>query len=317
MLDAEVGALLDVLNSGFPSSIHTMTAAEAQAVDRSRRRETDNIDDVKSADDVRIDTATGPVRVRVYQPHAVSGSILPVVVFFHGGGFVLCSIETHDGFCRRMSKALEAVVVSVDYRLAPGHIAPAAAEDAYAALLWTVSEHEELSIDPGRVIVAGDSAGGNLAAVVSIMARERGGPAIAQQVLIYPMLDPSTHRESYGEFGHGYYNTIEAMEWYWANYLGGDRLPDPVWLAAPMRDVDHRGLPPAIVVTAGADPLSSEGREYAGMLKAAGVPVLHRHYPGLFHGFLTMHPFGPGASARDLLWRDILSRSATIKKENA
>ncbi|WP_204010121.1 alpha/beta hydrolase [Sphaerimonospora thailandensis] len=304
MLDTEVSELLKVLNEGFPP-VHRMTGAEARAVVAARRVPVDNLDDVRSAEDRTIDTDDGPLRLRIYHPHDEGGAPLPVIVFFHGGGFVFCDLDSHDGFCRRMSRHTRSVVVSVDYRLAPEHRAPAAARDAYAAVKWVADNAAELGADSGRIVTAGDSAGGNLAAVVCLMARDLGGPPIAAQVLIYPVVEPSFDSDSYRRYATGYFNTRAAMEWYWQQYLGGDAVPEPAHQVAPLRAADHAGLPPAVIVTAGLDPLCDEGRDYAAALTRSGVPVIHRHYPGLFHGFLTIAALGPAVSARDLLWTDI------------
>ncbi|WP_055480017.1 alpha/beta hydrolase [Sphaerimonospora mesophila] len=306
MLDMEVSGLLQVLDQGFPP-VHLMTGAQARAAVAARRVPVDNLDDVQAAEDRVIDTEDGPLRVRIYHPHGDGGEPLPVIVFFHGGGFVLCDLESHDGFCRRMSKHTRAVVVSVDYRLAPEHRAPAAARDAYAAVRWAARHAAELGGDPNRIVTAGDSAGGNLAAVVCLMARDLGGPPIAAQVLVYPVIEPSFDSDSYRRYATGYFNTRDAMRWYWRQYLGGDTVPEPAHHVAPLRAADHAGLPPAVVVTAGLDPLCDEGRDYAAALARCGVPLVHRHYPGLFHGFLTIAAFGPAVCARDILWADITS----------
>ena len=230
------------------------------------------------------------------------------MVFLHGGGFVFCSIESHDGFCRTMSRALGAVVVSVDYRLAPEHPAPAAADDALAALRWVHEGAARLGVDPRRVAVAGDSAGGNLAAVTALRARD-AGLALAGQVLLYPVIEPDFESESYRRYATGHFNTRAAMEWYWTQYLGGHptatALPDPPEHVVPSRARRLSDLAPSVVVTAGRDPLSSEGCRYAGLLRDAGVPVRHRHYPDLFHGFATIGPFPAAAAARELLWHDV------------
>jgi acetyl esterase len=312
----EVQTMLAVLDGGFPA-VHEMSGPDARAAVAARSMPVDNLDDA-DADDREFPGPDGPVRIRVYRPRDAQQGLRPGVVFLHGGGFVLCSIESHDGFCRRVARNTGAVVVSVDYRLAPEHPAPAAAEDAYAALAWVAEHADELGVDPDRILTAGDSAGGNLAAVVSLMARDRGGPAVAGQVLVYPAIEPDFESKGYRDFGAGHFNTREAMEWYWRLYLGDVDVPAdatyPPEYVAPLRAASLAGLPPAIVVTAGRDPLHSEGRLYVAALRDAAVPVRHRHYPELFHGFVTIGPFAPGAAARDLLWSDIaalLERTST------
>ncbi|MDF1604715.1 alpha/beta hydrolase [Nocardioides sp. YIM 152315] len=303
----EVQAMLTVLDGGFPK-VHEMSGPEARALVAARAQPVDNLDDA-DADDREVPGPGGPIRARVYRPRDARPGPRPGIVFLHGGGFVLCSIESHDGFCRRVARHTGAVVVSVDYRLAPEHRAPAAAEDAYAALVWTAEHAAELGVDADRILTAGDSAGGNLAAVTSLMARDRGGPTVAGQVLIYPVIEPDFESKGYRDYGVGHFNTRAAMEWYWKLYLGEADVPAdapyPPEQVAPLRAPDLAGLPPAIVVTAGRDPLHSEGRKYVDALRAAGVDVRHRHYPELFHGFVTIGPFGPAAAARDLLWSDI------------
>lgn len=304
MLDQEISATLELLNSGFPA-VHTMTGPEARAAVAARRPPVTNLDDVGATEDVTVDVTDGTVGARVYHPHGSAGVRRPLVVFLHGGGFVFCDIESHDGLCRAMSRELGAVVVSVDYRRAPEHPAPTAAEDGYAVLCWAVAEQDRLGIDASRVLVAGDSAGGNLAAVTCLLARDRGGPALAGQVLLYPVLDPGCDTPSYTEYATGYFNTREAMEWYWRQYLGDSGLPEPVHLVVPGRAASLAGLPPAVVVVAGADPLRSEGEEYGDRLAAAGVPTVVRVHAGLFHGFATILTLRAGESARQLLWSDV------------
>jgi len=235
--------------------------------------------------DREIPGPAGPVPVRIYTPEGEEPR--PAVVFFHGGGWVIGNLDTHDGTARKLANAAGAVVVSVDYRLAPEHPYPAAAEDCYAATCWT-AEHgaAELGMAPGQLAVAGDSAGGNLAAVVSLMARDRGGPAPGFQLLVYPVTDPDFERPSYRENAEGYLLTRDVMEWFWDQYVpDAARRHDPY--AAPLRAPDLSGLPPALVVTAEYDPLRDEGEAYARRLEEAGVRVRCRRYPGMIHGFLS------------------------------
>ena len=245
------------MNEGFPA-METMSAPEARVMIVRRRRPVLNVDDVASADDRMIPGPPGDVPVRIYRPHGDSGP-RPAVMFCHGGGFVVCDLDSHDSFCRAMARHTETVVVSVGYRLAPEHRAPAAAQDVYAAFSWVMAHADEVGIDPARVLIAGDSAGGNLAAVTSLMCREQGAPMPTGQVLIYPVIEPSFDTESYRRYANGYVNTRAAMQWYWRQYLDGDALPSPAYLAAPARADSHEGLPPAVVVTAGLDVLHSEG----------------------------------------------------------
>lgn len=299
-----VQATLRVLNADFPR-VETMTGAAARAAVAERRVPVQNIDDVRRTVDRRIPGAAGDIGVRVYYPHGDPYDDRPGIVFCHGGGFVLCDIESHDSFCRALARGTQAVVVSVDYRLAPEHRAPAAAYDVFVAFCWVVEHAAELGIDPTRTAIAGDSAGGNLAAVTAILCRERAGARPAAQLLLYPAIDPSFDTQSYQRYATGYFNTRAAMQWYWQQYLGDGRDFDPSHLVAPARADSHADLPPAVIVTAGLDPLHSEGCDYARRLRDAGVGVVHRDFPGLFHGFMTIYSFPPAAAARDLIFDDL------------
>lgn len=303
-IDGTVQAMLRELNAGFPA-VETMTAREARAAVVRRRVPVANTDDVRSAVDQSIPGAAGTIGARIYHPHGAAGDSGAGIVFYHGGGFVFCDIESHDGFCRALARGCRAVVVSVGYRLAPEHPAPAAALDAFAAFCWVIEHAAELGIDPMRTAVAGDSAGGNLAAVTAILCRDRGFTRPAAQLLLYPAIDPSFDTESYRRCATGYFNTRAAMQWYWRQYLGRDGVVAPPSLVAPARADSHAGLPPAVLVTAGLDPLHSEGCEYARRLADAGVPVVHRDFPGLFHGFMTIQSFPPAASAHELICDDL------------
>jgi len=303
-MDDGVAAMLQTLNDAFPA-VERMSAAAARAAVEARRAVVSNIDDVATAEDRLIDTSAGSIAVRVYRPHGPDDALRPGVVFYHGGGFVLCDIDSHDGFCRAMSRYTGSVVVSVGYRLAPEHPAPAPAEDAYGAFDWVTRHAAELGVDPLRLAVAGDSAGGNLAAVTALLCRERGTAMPVAQVLLYPVIDPSCDTASQRRRATGYFTTRAALQWYWQQYLGGTDLPEPAYLVAPALAESLAGLPPAVVVTATLDPLHSEGAAYARQLRAHGVAVLHRDFRGLFHGFLTMMPFAPAVAARDLLWSDM------------
>ncbi len=309
-VDDGVQKLMRAMDAAFPA-VETMTAGKARAMLAGRRPPVENLDDARAEDRV-IAGPRGDVPVRVYRPHG-GDAIRPGVVFAHGGGFVLCDLDSHDGFCRAMARFTDAVVVSVDYRLAPEHRAPAAADDVFAAWCWVAEHAGDLGVDPSRMLLAGDSAGGNLAAVTALMCRERGAATPAGQVLIYPVIDPSFDVDSYRKFARGYVNTAAAMQYFWREYLGGDALPSPAWLAAPLRAESHDGLPPAVLVTAEFDVLYDEAVSYAQHLRSANVAVVHRDYPGLFHGFLTVMAFSAGAAARDLLWADMRRLLATQK----
>ena len=310
-LDAEIAELLPALDAGFPR-VETMTAPQLRAVIRERVQRPPQPEPVGRVVDQTVPGPAGDVGVRIYWPTVSSAScgLLPVVVFAHGGGFVFCDVDSHDELCRAMTNGIGAVVVSVDYRLAPESPWPAAAEDVYAVADWAARRAEALGGDPARVVVAGDSAGGNLAAVTALLARDRGRPRIACQVMLYPVLAADFGTMSYRRFGTGYVNTAAAMAWYWDQYAPSlaDRS-NPY--ASPLR-ARLAGLPPAVVVTAGFDPLCSEGDAHAKALANASVPTIHRHYPGAIHGFVTMAGLGICTGARNQAWADIsalLSRS--------
>ena len=223
----------------------------------------------------------GELPVRVYTPEGQAP--FPIVVFFHGGGWVVGTLDSYDPLCRALAAAVPAVVVSVGYRLAPEHRWPAAAEDAYAATLWASRNAAELGGAQHRLAVAGDSAGGNLAAVVTLGARDRGGPAIAFQLLVYPALDAAGTSASWRAYAEGFHLTAAGMRWYWDHYLGGadGTAPD----ASPLRAAFVGGLPPALVIGAEHDVLRDEGEAYAARLRQAGVAATASRYGGMVHGF--------------------------------
>jgi acetyl esterase len=248
---------------------------------------------VAGVDDRTIPGPAGDLAVRVYTPHGEPP--FPIVVWFHGGGWVVGTLDTYDTICRALAAAVPAVVVAVDYRLAPEHRYPAAVEDAYAATLWASRNAAELGGTQQRLAVAGDSAGGNLAAVVALGARDRGGPAIGFQLLVYPITDVGMDTASYRENADGYHLTAAGMRWYWDHYLGGadGTAPD----ASPLRAAFFGALPPALVITADHDPLRDEGEAYAARLRAAGVPAAVSRYPGMVHGFFRWRTVTPAADA--------------------
>jgi len=254
---------------------------------------------VGRVEDRRIPGPAGEIPVRIYTPEG-SGPF-PLVAFFHGGGFVLCSLETHDELCRSMCRDAGAVVVSVDYRLAPEARYPAAADDCYAATAWCAAHAPELGADPARLAVAGDSAGGNLAAVTALRARDLGAPAIRHQVLIYPATHCEFDTPSYRENAQGYFLTADAMRWFWSHYLENPAQAREPY-ACPAHAANLKGLPPATVITAEYDPLRDEGEDYAARLRADGVPVVMKRYDGMIHGFVSMGDvFDDGRAAQRLI----------------
>lgn len=285
-LDPQTAAVVAAINVRFPKlGTEVLDAAQARVILAANPAPPAPKAEVHAVEERTLPGPGGPVRVRVYRPAPADGPS-PAIVFFHGGGFVLCSLDTHDAPCRQMAVQTQAVVVSVDYRMAPEHRFPAAADDAEAATAWVVDHAAELGIDPRRVAVAGDSAGGNLAAVVAQRWAARPGPRLAYQLLIYPMLDHNFDTDSYRENGQGYAVTIDHLRWYWDQYLGGQDGSDPA--ASPLRAADLSGLPPTYLVAAEHCPLRSENEAYAARLREAGVPVIYACYPGVHHGFFTL-----------------------------
>ena len=244
-----------------------------------------NVEAVADVADRGVPGPAGDVPVRVYAP--VAGGALPGIVYFHGGGFVIGNLESHDGTCRALANASGCAVVSVDYRLAPENRFPAAAEDCYAALRFVAERGAELGVDPQRLAVAGDSAGGNLAAVAALLARQRRGPDLRFQLLVYPVADHRFDTASYRENAEGYFLTAAMMRWFWGHYLARpEQGEDPI--ASPLRAKDLTGLPPALVITAEYDPLRDEGEAYAERLREAGVATELRRYDGQIHGFFSL-----------------------------
>jgi len=234
--------------------------------------------------DVAIPGPAGPIPARLYR--SATAGPLPVLVFFHGGGWVVGNIDSHEAMCRHLANRAECAVLSVDYRMGPEHKFPAAVEDCFAATAWTADNGASLGVDPRRLAVGGDSAGGNLAAVISLLARDKGAPRISCQVLIYPATDAAMRHDSVARYAEGYVLTRATMRWFYEQYL---RTPDDAadWRVSPLLAPDLSRLPPAYVLTAGYDPLCDEGDAYAARLAAAGVPVTHRRFPGQVHGFVT------------------------------
>ena len=244
---------------------------------------------VDRIDDRRIPGPGGhEIPIRVYHPR--DRGPLPVLVWFHGGGWTIGSLDTHDNTCRSLTNGVGCVVVSVDYRLAPEHKFPAAVDDALAATQWVADHAAEVDGDPSRIAVAGDSAGGNLAAVVSLLARDARAPDLAFQLLVYPVTDYEFESASMVENATGYFLERESMRWFYKQYLN-DENDGADWRFSPVRVADLTGLPPAFVLTAEFDPLRDQGERYADKLEADGVPVELRRYDGVFHGFFGMRDF--------------------------
>jgi acetyl esterase len=245
--------------------------------------------ELKSIEPLAIPSPAGSIPARVYTPIKLrkADDLAPCLVFFHGGGWVIGNLDSHDVVCRKLADEGQLIVISIDYRLAPEHKFPAAVDDAIVATKWIAGHAREFGIDATRLLVGGDSAGGNLAAVVALSARDGDGPAISGQVLIYPATDFAMTQPSHRQPETSILLTHSVIRWFRDHYLNG--IPDiGDWRASPARATTFAGLPPAYVLTAGADPLRDEGDEYAQRLKDAGVAVTYRTFPGQFHGFFTM-----------------------------
>lgn len=240
---------------------------------------------VHRIEDRTIPGPGGEIPVRLYRP--AGDTPKPVVVYYHGGGWVIGNLESHDATCRELANAADVVVVSVDYRLAPEHVFPAAVDDAFAALEWVHEHAPELGADPSRIAVAGDSAGASLAAVVAQLARDANGPPIVFQLLVYPATDYEFSSPSMIENADGYFLTIAGMRWFYGHYLRSEADGDDPRVS-PARAADLSGLPPAFVITAEYDPLRDQGMAYAAALRAAGTPTEATRYEGMFHGFFGM-----------------------------
>jgi acetyl esterase len=285
-LEPQTKALLDAMRAaGASLEFERMSPAQARHQMEQTAVTRGAGEAVAKVEDRVIPGPGGGLTVRIYTPDAPAP--LPVLVYFHGGGWVLGDLDNSDAQCRTITNAAGCVTVSVDYRLAPEDKFPAAAEDCYAATLWVSDNAAALGCDPNRIAVGGTSAGANLAAVVALMARDRGRPAIAFQALVYPVTDGGMDTPSYRELAEGYFLTKGAMAWFWDHYVrDAADLTHPY--AAPINATDLRGLPPALVITAEYDPLRDEGEAYAARLRAAGVPVTATRYDGTVHGFVSM-----------------------------
>jgi acetyl esterase len=242
---------------------------------------------VKEVRELEVDGAAGPIRARLYVPEDVGGPH-PLLVYYHGGGFVICNLDTHDAPCRMLCKYGGVNVLSIDYRLAPEHPFPAATEDCQAALRWAFGHAEELGADPNRIGVGGDSAGGNLSTVMTLLARAGENPMPHFQLLIYPVTDFAEVHPSRDMFAEGFFLTASEMDWFHEHYAIRTGADDKDMRLSPLLVEDLSGLPPAYICTAGFDPLRDEGEKYAERLRAAGNRVVLRRFPGLIHGFANM-----------------------------
>jgi acetyl esterase len=285
-LDPQMKTILDMVNAAGPMFLRAETPEQARAKLRALiESHPMPAPPIYRVEDRQIAGADGPIAARIYTPEG--SPPMGVLAYFHGGGWVIGDLESHDHLCRGLANGAGCVVVSVDYRLAPEHVFPAGAEDCYAATKWIAENAAAIGADASRIAVGGDSAGGNIAAVVSMMARDRGGPAIKFQLLLYPVTDCALDTPSQKEFAEDGYTLSRAdMEWFWKNYL------DPVTernnpYACPLRAKNLKGLPPALILTASHDPLRDEGERFAERLIAAGVKATCTRYEGVTHAFVS------------------------------
>ena len=296
-VDPQIQGMLDMLEQMGGRTLAEGTPAEARAGFRLLTvdmRRPEHVVAVASVEELTVPGDHGAMAARIYRPEA--DGPLPTVVFFHGGGFVIGDLDTHDNQCRTVCREVEAVVLSLAYRLAPEDRFPAAVDDCRAAASWAAEHVDRLGGDPQRIAVAGDSAGGNLAAVVAQHARDAGAPRLAAQLLIYPAVDFRDDDSAYPsrvENAEGYFLTREDMRWFSDSYAEGADPADP--RLSPLLG-DLEGLPPAVVVTAEYDPLRDEGEAYARALEAAGVPVVLERHAGMIHGFFDLSALSPAAA---------------------
>ncbi len=297
-LDADAAAVFKAFQEAGRPAYETLTPQEAREFYLAARPVSNpEPPELKSVEPLAIPSPHGSIPARIYTPKAprLAAGLAPCLVFFHGGGWVIGDLDSHDVVCRKLADEGQLIVISVDYRLAPEHKFPAAVDDAIAATKWIADNARKLGIDAARLCVGGDSAGGNLAAVVAIAARDGNGPAIAGQVLIYPATDFAMDHPSHADPETSLLLTHTVIKWFRDHYLNGAADVHD-WRASPARATTLVGLPPAYVLTAGGDPLRDEGDEYAQRLKEAGVAVTWRRFPGQFHGFFTMGKLLPQAN---------------------
>lgn len=294
------GALrvLDLIREAGRPPIEASAPAEArEAMAKSRQILQPDPADVAEIRELGAPGLAGTIPLRLYRGKGVAATGAPALVYFHGGGWVIGDLESHDGVCRRIANDAGCVVVSVHYRLAPEHRFPAAVDDSAAATRWVIEQAGTLGVDPARIAVGGDSAGGNLAAVMAIMARDGTLPPLCFQALVYPASDMAGHYPSYERATSGLLLTSAGMHWFIDHYLGGDRAQAKDWRASPIRARDLAGVAPALVITCYHDPLFDEGEAYAERLAREGVSVTTMRFADQIHGFLTMGRFVPAAEA--------------------
>jgi acetyl esterase len=287
-LDAIVKGLLDQMSANPMPKLWDIPPAQGREMYRmmASTLEPQGIS-IGKIENMTMPGPAGPIALRAYTPVAGGGAGLPALVYFHGGGFVIGDLDTHDALCRTLANETGARVIAVDYRLAPEHKFPAAADDCFAAVKWVEANAATLGIDPNRIAVAGDSAGGNLAAVVCQMAKQKAGPNIVFQLLIYPVTQMRANTDSMRANAEGYFLEKQTMDWFFDQYALPDIDPNDPRIS-PLAASDLSGLPRAYIVTAGFDPLRDEGKAYADKLNHAGVAAVYVDYPSMIHGFFNM-----------------------------
>jgi acetyl esterase len=289
MLHPQVQALLRLIEEKRVPPMHTLSPADARAYYLERRFFTQpEPPHVAALRELEAAGPAGPIRLRSYRPLGTpDDAVLPVLVYYHGGGWVIGDLETHDTLCRELSNLSGCAVIAVDYRLAPEHRFPAAVDDAIAATQWISDNAASLKVDANRLAVGGDSAGGNLAAVVALHARDTGKLPIRLQLLVYPATDQRRGWPSHTSNGQGYLLTRDSIAWFHDQYFGGD-THDQDWRASPLLAQSHADLPPAFILTAGYDPLRDEGLQYAQKLSEAGSRATLVNFERQVHGFILM-----------------------------
>jgi acetyl esterase len=304
-LHPQAKAFLDGVEAAGGPPLYELTPLEARGVTGMLTELIGAGPDIASVEDFVIPTTAGQIGARRYLPEDPTATIF----WIHGGGWVICDLDTHDAVCRILAASSGCRVIAVDYRRAPEHPFPAPLEDCWDALRWVAAQNDEAPL-----IIAGDSAGGNMSAACTLRARDRGGPELFLQVLVCPVVDHDMTTASYREHGSGpdLFLTAAEMVWFWDHYIGDEAarsVPD----ASPLRAEDHSNLPPAIVITAEYDPLRDEGIAYAQRLEAAGVPVIHHHHKDMFHDFFSfVNLIDAGNEAAERVGAEIRTRLASL-----
>ena len=300
-IDPQMRSVIERINSSGSPPFYTVGATEARRLYKEARAFlSPPVPEVGAVRDLAASGPAGPIALRLYRGlGTVADASLPLLVYFHGGGWTIGDLDTHDNVCRTLANNARCAVIAVDYRMGPEHKFPAAVDDCIAATRWVAGQAAALGVDAERIAVGGDSAGGNLATVVAITLRDADGPPLVFQALVYPATDQRMDTASHARLGDGYLLTRNNMLWFRDNYLAPADYDD--WRASPIRAADLARLPPAHIITAGFDPLLDEGRAYSDRLVAAGVPVLYECFEGMAHGFLTMG--GAVAAANHALYR--------------